>query len=93
MIFDSKPIAKIQLVKREMITIGGIPIDISMPETNMKNDDWIPACNGTEVPFTSRTGMRLLYCWQPSTGKHAYLNLDTDIILTDEEASAALATS
>ena len=54
------------------------------------NDNWIPANGGTETPFTSRTGVRLLYCWQPSTGRHAYLNLDTDIILTDEEAEEIL---
>lgn len=51
---------------------------------------WIPACNGTEVPFTSRSGHRMLYCWQPSTGKHAYLNVETDIIMSEEEAAAAL---
>ncbi len=55
--------------------------------------DWIPACGGTEVPFTTRTGFKLLYCWQPSTGRHAYLDLGRDIILTDDEAMAALATS
>lgn len=55
--------------------------------------NWVPACNGTEVPFITRTGQRLLYCWQPSTGRHAYLNCETDIILTDEEACCALATS
>lgn len=52
--------------------------------------NWIPACGGTEVPFTTRTGRRLLYCWQPSTGRHAYLDLSTDYFLTDEESSAAL---
>lgn len=51
---------------------------------------WVPASGGTEVPFTTRTGRRLLYCWQPSTGNHAYLDLDTDIILTHEEAQQAL---
>jgi len=54
-------------------------------------DAWRPANNGTETVFTSRSGVRLLYCWQPSTGKHAYLNVDTDIILTDDEAAALLA--
>lgn len=52
--------------------------------------NWFPACGGSEVPFRSRSGLRLLYCWQPSSGRHAYLNLDTDIILTDEEAAEAL---
>jgi hypothetical protein len=50
--------------------------------------NWEPACNRTEVPFTSRSGLRLLYCYQATTGKHAYLNCDTDIILTDDEATA-----
>ena len=54
------------------------------------NDNWVPACGGLETPFTSRSGKRLLYCWQPSTGKHAYLDLDSDIILTQDEADAAL---
>jgi hypothetical protein len=52
--------------------------------------NWYPACGGTEVPFTTRNGYRLLYCWQPSTGRHAYLNCDTDIILSDEDARLAL---
>lgn len=46
---------------------------------------WVPACGRTETPFTCK-GFRLLYCWNTGTGKHAYLNLDTDIILSDEEA-------
>jgi hypothetical protein len=58
---------------------------------NITNDNWIPACGGTEQPFTSRTGRRLLYCWQPSTGRHAYLDLGSDLILSDEEAQNALA--
>lgn len=52
--------------------------------------NWIPACNGTEVPFITRNRYRLLYCWQPSTGRHAYLNCDTDIILSDEDARLAM---
>lgn len=55
------------------------------------SDNWEPACGGTETEFRTRTGYRLLYCWQPSTGRHAYINLDTDIALSDEEARAALA--
>jgi len=47
---------------------------------------WVPACGGTEVPFTTRTGARLLYCYQPTTGRHAYLDLGTDMFLTDQEA-------
>lgn len=52
--------------------------------------NWYPANGGTEEPFLTRTGRRLLYVWQPSTGRHAYLDLGTDIVLTDEEAALAL---
>jgi hypothetical protein len=52
--------------------------------------NWYPANGGTETEFRSRSGARLLYVWQPSSGRHAYLNLDTDIILTDDEAHLAL---
>lgn len=51
---------------------------------------WYPACGGKETPFLSRSGKRLLYCWRPATGNHAYIDLDTDIVLTQEEADAAL---
>ena len=54
--------------------------------------DWIPASNGTEQPFTARSGARLLYCWQPRSGLHAYLDLGTDLILTDDEARLHLGT-
>jgi hypothetical protein len=48
--------------------------------------NWYPACGGKEEAFTTRSGYRLLYCYQPSTHTHAYLNLDTDMILSNEEA-------
>ena len=54
------------------------------------NGDWFPACGGTEVPFTTRNGRRLLYVWQPSTGKHAYLDMGSDFILDYEESRLAL---
>jgi hypothetical protein len=57
----------------------------------MKEGNWYPANGGTETPFYTRSRRRLLYCWQPSTGKHAYLDCDTDIFLTDEEAFEVLA--
>ena len=56
----------------------------------MPNNNWIPACQQTEKPFRTRSGKILLYCYQPSTGKHAYLDMDNDIILTDEEAAQYL---
>lgn len=55
------------------------------------NGDWVPACGGTEVPFMTRSGRKLLYCWQPTTGRHAYLDMGTDIILSDEEFTIAMA--
>lgn len=51
---------------------------------------WLPASGGTETPFNTRTHRRLLYCWQPTTGKHAYLDCQSDILLTDEEAQLAM---
>lgn len=54
--------------------------------------NWEPANGGHETPFLTRSGRRLLYCWQPSTGKHAYLDCSTDLILDDEEARLALGT-
>ena len=50
------------------------------------NGPWVPGCGGTETPFFARNGTRLLYCWQPSTGRHAYLDMGSDLILSDEEA-------
>jgi len=47
---------------------------------------WVPACNRNEVPFT-KNGIHYLYCWNPVTRKHAYIDLDRDIALTDEEAA------
>ena len=78
-------------IKRETTTLQNM-IDIAEQERikNMKNDNWVPACGGTEVPFKSRSGKRLQYVWQPSTGQHAYLDVDSDIILSDEEAQACL---
>jgi hypothetical protein len=52
--------------------------------------NWQIASGGTETPFTTRCGRRLLYVWMPATGQHAYLDLDSDLILSDEEAWAVL---
>jgi hypothetical protein len=63
---------------------------IRAAEQRKAQGNWYPACQGTETEFKTRSGRRLLYCWQPSTGRHAYLDLDSDIILSDEEAQLAL---
>jgi hypothetical protein len=52
---------------------------------------WVPACGGTETPLTTRTGRRLLYMWNPTTGEHAYYDVINDVFLSAEEATAALA--
>jgi len=49
-------------------------------------DCWIPAAGMTEIPFYTRGGRRLLYCFNPATRKHAYLDMATDLILSDQEA-------
>jgi hypothetical protein len=53
-----------------------------------KSDRWVPAGGGKERMFPARSGARLLYCYNFHLGRHAYLNCDTDTILTDEEAAA-----
>ena len=47
-------------------------------------DAWLPANGGTETEFV-KNGRRLLYCYNAWTGKHAYLDLASDMILSDEE--------
>ena len=63
---------------------------LNQRQAKAEQGNWVPACGGTETPFTTRSGRILLYCWQPSTGRHAYLDTQTDLILTNEEAEFAL---
>jgi hypothetical protein len=65
-------------------------IEVLVLDSPEASDRWIPGCGGTEVPFHTRTGRRLLYCWNPGTGQHAYIDVATDIVLTNEEAQQAL---
>lgn len=60
-------------------------------QAKAEQGNWVPACGGTEVPFLTRSRKRLLYMWQPSTGRHAYLDMDSDMFLTDDEARNVLA--
>lgn len=39
--------------------------------------------------MTFRDGRRLLYCYNPKLGRHAYLDVDQDIVLSDEQALAS----
>lgn len=50
---------------------------------------WVPACGGSEEPYRTRSGVVVLYCWNTGTGEHAWLNVDSDIIMTPDEAEAA----
>jgi hypothetical protein len=65
---------------------------LNASDAKASQGNWWPACNGTEQPFIARSGKRLLYMYQPSTGKHAYLDCESDLILSDEEARIYLAT-
>ena len=51
---------------------------------------WVKACGGKEEEMVVR-GVRVLYCWHTGTHKHAYLNLDTDMIMADGEFEALCA--
>ena len=61
-----------------------------MFNSSKKDPVWVPANGGTETPFDTRTGRKLLYVWDCRNGGHAYLDCQTDLILTDDEARAAL---
>lgn len=63
---------------------------IAEQDAKAAQGQWVPACGGLETPFLSRSGKVLLYCWQPSTGRHAYLDVRADVFMTDEDAAAAM---
>lgn len=58
-----------------------------MTVVQTKNENWTPACGGTEKPFTSRTGHYLQYMYCPATGEHAYIDLKTDIFVDNDTES------
>lgn len=51
--------------------------------------EWIPACGGTEKPFTVQ-GRSLLYMWNRATGEHAYYDIRRDLFLSNEDAQDLL---
>lgn len=63
---------------------------LNAADEKRKQGNWYPAANGTETAFKTRSGVTLLYCYQPSTGNHAYLNCETDLILSEEESQSLL---
>lgn len=54
------------------------------------SDGWVPANGGSEAPILLASGDRLLYCWHPASGRHAYLDMRSDVILADDQAFAIL---
>ena len=58
-------------------------------EERRQRGRWVPACDGSELPSRTRSGLVVLYCWNTGTGEHAWLDVASDIILTPAEAEAA----
>jgi hypothetical protein len=90
--YDNEYIDTAKAVENIFIKNGWFAPAVKPDFSNTSDDNWYPAHNGTETPFVSRSGKRLLYCFQPSTGNHSYLDVDNDIILTDEDARLHLGT-
>lgn len=67
---------------------GGMPASL---EDRRQCGRWVPACGGAEKPFKTRTGKTLLYVWNTGTGEHAYLDCETDLIMSHVDSIAALA--
>jgi hypothetical protein len=89
---DNEYIATAKLVEELFLSRGWFA-PLPKPDfSNTSDDSWHPACNGTETPFIARSGAKLLYCFQPSTGNHAYIDVAKDMVLTDEEALQHLQT-
>ena len=60
----------------------GVADVLARVKRERENGRWQVGCGGTETPVTF-DGTRWLYVFQPSTGTHGYLNLDTDIVHND----------
>ena len=58
---------------------------IEREQARRERGAWFPACGGSEVPC--KVGhYTYLYMFQPSTRKHAYLCIETDLFLDADEA-------
>ena len=53
-------------------------------------DLWVPACGGTETPFVASDGRTLLYVFNAYLGRHGYLDVLRDLVLSDEEVHHVL---
>ena len=50
-------------------------------------DTWVPACGGQETAFLDKLGRRLLYVFNPFQHLHAYLDVESDMILSPSQAN------
>jgi len=50
-----------------------------------KRDAWVVACGGLELPVVNFDGVRTLYVFNPASGEHGFLNMETDIVYRDFE--------
>jgi hypothetical protein len=71
------------------ITPCYIRIIMDSTEHKINRDQWVAACGGSEKPFKAPNGLLVWYMWNRKTGEHAYLNVKTDIFLTQEEVEQA----
>ena len=60
----------------------GVADTLARVRREQEQGRWQVGCGGHEVPFTYGH-TRWLYVFQPSSGRHGYLNLDTDIVHDD----------
>lgn len=63
--------------------VGGVVWNDKAQKTK---GSWQPAAGGTEPVFVARSGKRLQYVYNHMTGKHAYLDVDNDVVLDDDDA-------
>jgi len=57
-------------------------------ELGKGRDAWVPASGGKEAPII-KNGKWYLYCFNHKRRQHAYLDLDSDSIITNDEARSA----
>ena len=51
---------------------------LKQSEAKRNQGNWVPASGGTETPFFTRSGRKLLYVYRASTGRHAYLDVQSE---------------
>ena len=71
------PLKPIKLTTQPMIDVFGETLPAA----------WVPGTG--ETSYMTRSGIRVLYCWNPRTGEKAWLNCDTDMFMSDDDAIRA----